>query len=332
MNNIIRTRIAPSPTGDPHIGTLYIAIFNYIFAKQNNGEFILRIEDTDRERLQEGSIDKIIESLKWSGLTPDEDPIKGGQYGPYIQSQRLDIYRKYINILIDNKKAYYCFCTKDRLEKLRNDAQLKHIQPKYDKFCLSLREEVIEQNLKDNKEYVVRLNIPDNTNIEFKDLIRGNITINTSTLDDQILLKSDRYPTYHLSSVVDDHLMKITHVIRGEEWISSTPKHILLYKAFNWEIPTFGHLSLLRNRDKSKLSKRKNNTSIEWFKNEGYLPEALINFLILLGWSHPEGKEIITINEFKKLFSWDRVTKGGPIFDIDKLNWMNGLYIRQKKQ
>ena len=330
MNNIIRTRIAPSPTGDPHIGTLYIAIFNYIFAKQNNGEFILRIEDTDRERLHEGSTDKIIESLKWARLTPNEDPIKGGRYAPYIQSQRLDIYRKYIDILINNKSAYYCFCTKDRLEKLRNEAQLKHIQPKYDKFCLSLREEVIDQNLKDKKEYVVRLSVPDNIDIKFKDLIRGNVIINANSIDDQILLKSNGYPTYHFSSVVDDHLMKITHVIRGEEWISSTPKHILLYKAFNWEIPTFGHLSLLRNRDKSKLSKRKNNTSIEWFKNEGYLPEALINFLILLGWSHPEGKEIITINEFKKLFSWDRVTKGGPIFDIDKLNWMNGLYIRQK--
>ena len=326
----IRTRIAPSPTGDPHIGTIYIAIFNYVFAKQNNGEFILRIQDTDRERLQDDSIDNIIKALKWFGLNIDEDPIKGGKYGPYIQSQRLNIYKKYIEKLIKNKSAYYCFCTKDRLEKLRQKSLLNHTQPKYDKHCLTLSKEIINKNLKEKKEYVIRLNVTANNDITFKDLVRGNVTINTNSIDDQILIKSDGYPTYHLAAVVDDHLMKITHVIRGEEWLSSTPKHILLYRAFGWEIPEFAHLSLLRNNDKSKLSKRKNNVSIGWFIQEGYLPEAIINFLILLGWSHPEGIEIMTMNELIKLFSWDRVTKGGPIFNIDKLNWMNGVYIRQK--
>ncbi len=330
MNTQIRTRIAPSPTGDPHIGTLYSAIFNYAFAKQNNGKFILRIEDTDQKRLKKGSIDSIIQVLKWAELTTDEDPIKGGEYSPYIQSERLDIYKEYSKILIENEKAYYCFCTKERLENLRNEAHEKHIQPKYDKHCLTLSKNIIEKNLEESKDFVIRLNVPYNENIVFNDLIRGEITINTNTFDDQILLKTDRYPTYHMAAVIDDHLMKITHVIRGEEWLSSTPKHILLYKAFDWEIPQFAHFSLLRDKDKSKLSKRKNNTSINWFKKEGYLPQALINFLILLGWSHPEGKEIFKINEFIKLFSWNRVTKGGPIFDIDKLNWMNGLYIRQK--
>jgi glutamyl-tRNA synthetase len=331
-NNIqkkVRTRIAPSPTGDPHIGTLYQSIFDYAFAKQNNGDFIFRIEDTDRERFIEGAEKNMIDALSWAGMPPDESPFKGGKYSPYRQSERLDIYKKYINELIDNKNAYYCFCSKERLASMR-EAQIKNKeQPKYDKYCLNLKKEEINKNLEDKKPYVIRLNVPDNTDIVFNDLIRGEIIINTKSIDDQILLKTDGYPTYHAAVVIDDHLMEITHIIRGEEWISSTPKHILIYKAFGWDIPYFAHLSLLRNRDKSKVSKRHNNTSINWYKEEGYLPEALINYLILLGWSSPDGKEIISMNEFIRNFSFDRVTKGGPIFDIDKLNWINGVYIRQ---
>ncbi len=331
-NNIqkkVRTRIAPSPTGDPHIGTLYQSIFDYAFAKQNNGEFILRIEDTDRQRFIEGAEKNVIDALNWAGIFPDESPLKKSKYSPYRQSERLDIYKKYINDLITSSHAYYCFCTKERLDRIRKDQIKNKEQPKYDKYCLGLKKEEIDKNLEDEKSYVVRLNVPDDTDIIFNDLIRGKITINTKSIDDQILLKTDGYPTYHAAVVIDDHLMEITHIIRGEEWISSTPKHILIYKAFGWDIPYFAHLSLLRNRDKSKVSKRYNNTSIHWYKEQGYLPEALINYLILLGWSSIDGKEIITMQEFIRKFSFSRVTKGGPIFDIDKLNWINGVYIRQ---
>ncbi len=331
-NNIqkkVRTRIAPSPTGDPHIGTLYQSIFDYAFAKQNNGDFILRIEDTDRDRFVKGAEENIINAFKWAGIVPDESPSQGGKYSPYRQSERLYIYKKYINELISRKSAYYCFCSKERLAKIR-EIQIKNkVQPKYDKYCLNLKKDEIDKNLEDNKPYVVRLNVPNDTDIIFDDLIRGRIIINTKSIDDQILLKTDGYPTYHAAVVIDDHLMEITHIIRGEEWISSTPKHILIYKAFGWDIPYFAHLSLLRNRDKSKVSKRHNNTSIDWYREEGYLPEALINYLILLGWSSPDGKEIISMDEFVRKFSFSRVTKGGPIFDIDKLNWINGVYIRQ---
>jgi glutamyl-tRNA synthetase len=326
----VRTRIAPSPTGDPHIGTLYQAIFDYAFAKKNNGEFILRIEDTDRERFVTGSEENIINSLKWAGINPDEGPFNKGDFAPYRQSERLDIYKKYIYKLIEDKKAYYCFCTKERLDDLRQKQIQNKIQSKYDKFCLSLPQEEIKNNLENKKSHVIRLNVKQGEEIIFTDLIRGDIKINTDNIDDQIIMKSDGFPTYHAAVVIDDHLMKITHIIRGEEWISSTPKHILLYKAFEWNIPYFAHLSLLRNRDKSKIAKRESHTSINWYRDNGYLPEALINYLILLGWSHPDDKEIFSMNEFISKFSFERVNKGGPIFDLDKLTWMNGVYIRSK--
>lgn len=326
----VRTRIAPSPTGDPHIGTLYLAIFNYALAKKNNGQFILRIEDTDRERLIEGSTENILYSLKWARIEPDESILKKGKFGPYIQSERLEIYKKYIDRLIENKSAYYCFCTKERLEKLRADQTKNKVQPKYDKHCLLLTDKQIKEKLGNNTPFVIRLNVPQNEEIVFNDLVRGEIKINTNTIDDQVLLKSDGYPTYHAAVVIDDHLMQITHVMRGEEWISSTPKHILIYRSFGWDIPEFIHLSLLRNRDKSKISKRYNHTSLNWYIKEGFLPEALVNYLILLGWSHPEGKEIFDIQEFINKFSFDRINKGGPIFDLEKLKWMNGVYIRSK--
>ena len=329
-NKEIRTRIAPSPTGDPHIGTAYIGIFNLAFARQNGGKFIVRIEDTDRERYVDGTDKIIIENLNWLGIKADESPEIGGIYAPYVQSQRLDIYKEYIKKLLDNKSAYYCFCTKKRLEELRNTQMHSHTQPKYDKKCLALTKEEVDINIKEGKEYVIRLNVKPGIDVKFNDLIRGEIAINTESIDDQVLIKNDGYPTYHFASVVDDHLMKITHIIRGEEWISSTPKHILLYNAFGWEIPEFAHTSLLRNKDRSKISKRKNNTSILWYREQGYLPEAIINFLILLGWSNPSGEEVISTHEFIKKFSFDRMTKSGPIFDIDKLNWINGVYIRKK--
>ncbi len=326
----VRTRIAPSPTGDPHIGTIYQALFDYAYAKQNKGNFILRVEDTDRERFVEGATQKILSSLKWFSIEPDESPVHGGDFGPYVQSERLDIYKKYINDLILKKEAYLCFCTKERLDHIREEQIKNKQQPKYDKHCLNLTKKEIDDLINKGTPSVVRLNVKPGIDIIFNDLIRGEIKIKTDSFDDQVLLKSDGYPTYHAAVVIDDHLMKITHIIRGEEWISSTPKHILLYKAFEWDIPMFAHLSLLRNRDKSKISKRHNNTSIDWYKKEGYLPEALTNYLLLLGWSHPEGKEVYSLDEFIKKFSFDRVSKGGPIFDIDKLNWINGVYIRSK--
>ena len=309
----------------PVVWTPTMKVTNYLVVNS-----ILRIEDTDRERLKEGSENNIIQSLKWAGINPDEDPIIGGEFGPYRQSERLEIYRKYIEELIGNKHAYYCFCTKERLDTLRQGQIDKKIQAKYDKLCLNLKKDEVDEKLKEGIPHVVRLNVKPGEDIIFNDLIRGEIKIKSDIVDDQVLLKSDGYPTYHAAVVIDDYLMKITHIIRGEEWISSTPKHILLYKAFGWEIPYFAHLSLLRNRDHSKVAKRNSNTSINWYKEQGYLPEALINYLILLGWSHPDGKEVFPLSEFISEFSFDRVNKGGPIFDIDKLNWINGVYIRSK--
>ncbi len=324
---MVRTRIPPSPTGeDIHIGNLYTALMNYSFAKKNEGKFIIRIEDTDRERFIEGSEEKILASLKSYGLQYDEGPDNGGPYEPYRQSERLPIYKKYADELIEKKVAYYCFCSKERLEELRNSQLKDGKKTRYDKFCL--------QNVKDGPErvkkgeaHVVRLNVLPNKKIWFEDLIRGQITIDSSEIDDQVLLKSDGYPTYHLAVVVDDHLMEITHVIRAEEWISSTPKHVLLYESFGWEQPIFAHMPILRNPDKSKLSKRKNPVWASWYLKEGILPEAMLNYLALLGWSHPEEKEIFPLSEFIDLFKLEDVKPVGPIFDFVKLKWMNQQYV-----
>lgn len=324
----IRTRFAPSPTGLLHLGSLRTALYAYLFAKKNNGAFILRIEDTDQARLVEGAVDSLIEILKWVGIFFDEGPHCGGDFGPYIQSERLTIYKKYLQILIDMEKAYYCFCSKEKLESLRETQQEQKLPPKYDGHCRQLTKNEIESRLKAMESYVIRLAIPKDRTIKFNDLIRGTISIGSNEIDDQVLMKSDGFPTYHLANVVDDHLMEITHVIRAEEWISSTPKHIILYEAFGWDAPSFAHLPLILNQNKSKLSKRHNDVATELYKQNGYLPECMINFVAFLGWNPGTDKEIFSMDDLISAFEIEKVHKSGAIFDRVKLDWMNGLYIR----
>ncbi|MCD8484141.1 glutamate--tRNA ligase [Candidatus Woesebacteria bacterium] len=326
----IRTRIAPSPTGIAHVGTLYIALFNYAFAKQHGGQFIVRIEDTDRNRFVEGAEEVIFEALEWAGIVPDESVVHGGEYGPYRQSERLETYQQYVEQLIEQGDAYYCFCTSERLADMRAAQQAAKQPPKYDRHCLhtySLEE--ARQKVAAGEQYVVRLRVPEGKS-QWTDMIRGDVEIDHAQIDDQVLLKSDGFPTYHMAVVVDDHLMGITHVMRGEEWISSTPKHLILYEKLGFPVPQYAHMPLLRNTDKSKLSKRKNDVSIVSYRDKGYLPQALLNFLMLLGWSHPDNKEFpISLEEFVRVFDMDRMQKTGPVFDVEKLNWMNGKYLRE---
>lgn len=326
---MVRTRIAPSPTGFPHIGTIYQALFDFAFAKKYNGRFVVRIEDTDRERLVEGAEQKIYEALDWFGLTENESARKGGDFGPYRQSERLPLYKKYAAELVEKGDAYYCFCTKERLEEVRKIMQAEKRIPMYDKHCRNLAKNEVEEKLKNNDSHVIRLKVPENQKIVTVDEVRGKIEFDSSTVDDQVIIKADGYPTYHLAVVVDDHLMKITHAVRGEEWISSSPKHFILYEYFGWERPLFFHTSLLRNPDKSKLSKRHGHTNVSWYQEQGFLPNAILNFLALLGWTHPEEKEIFSIAEFIKLFELKDMRPVAPIFDIKKLEWMNGEYIRK---
>lgn len=325
---MVRTRIAPSPTGeDLHIGNLQTALFNWAYARKHNGQFIVRIEDTDRERYIKGSEEKILQTLNDYGLFYDEGADVGGESGPYKQSERLETYLIYAKDLVEKGAAYYCFCSKERLQKLR-EKQLKEKKiPKYDKHCLNTVKDP-EKKVEQNESFVIRLNVPAKQEIVFTDLVRGEIEIMSDNLDDQILIKSDGYPTYHLAVVVDDHLMNITHVIRGEEWISSTPKHILLYDAFGWEKPQFAHTSLLRNPDKSKISKRKEGVWASWYLKQGYLPRAVLNYLALLGWSHPKQKEFFDMDEFIRVFDLKDMQSVGPVFDIVKLDWLNGEHIR----
>lgn len=324
----IRTRIAPSPTGIAHLGTAYIAMRNLALARQAKGQFLIRIEDTDRERYVEGAVEVIFEAMKWLGYTHDEGPDIGGTHAPYTQSERLPIYRDYALELIKKGHAYYCFCNKERLEQVRESQLAAKQLPRYDGHCRNLTSAEIEANLASSLPHVIRLAVPKEGTTICHDPIRGDVSFENSGLDDQVLIKSDGYPTYHLAVVVDDHLMEITHVVRGEEWLSSTPKHLLLYQAFGWDAPIFAHLPVIRNKDKSKMSKRKNDVSILSHRERGYLPEALNNFMALMGWSHPEGKEIFSLQEFLQVFSLDRVTKTAPIYDLDKLNYYNGYYIR----
>ncbi len=324
----VRTRIAPSPTGeDIHIGNLYTAQLNWAFAKQNEGNFIIRIEDTDRERLVEGAEERILSSIKAFDLNYDEGPDNGGPFAPYRQSERLELYKKYAQELIDKGDAYYCFCSKEKIEEIKNKegqgSKSKHLE-----HCDFNLEEA-KKRIESGDSYVIRLKTPTDTDISFNDLIRGEIKISSNEIDDQILIKSDGFPTYHMAVVVDDHLMEISHIIRAEEWISSTPKHILLYQAFGWDLPIFVHSPILRNPDKSKLSKRKNPVWVSWYLKEGFLPEAVLNYLALMGWSHPEEKEIFSREEFVEKLDLKRISPVGPAFDLVKLEWMNGEYIRQ---
>ena len=326
----VRVRFAPSPTGFLHVGGLRTALYNFLFARKNNGLFVLRIEDTDRTRYVEGAVENLIDTLHWAGLEYDEGPHTGGPYGPYIQSERLEIYKNHTEQLLANGKAYRCFCTTERLEKVRKEREQKKLPPKYDRFCLRLSHHQVEENLQKGIPFVVRMKVLDNTMIRFHDVIREDVEFASEQLDDQVLLKSDGYPTYHLANVVDDHLMQISHVIRGEEWLSSTPKHVLLYQSFGWEMPVFAHLPLLLNPDRSKLSKRQGDVAVEDYRAKGYLKEALINFVALLGWNPGTEQEFFYLNELVEQFSLEGVNKSGAIFNIEKLNWLNFEHLRKR--
>ena len=324
----VRTRIAPSPTGDPHVGTAYVALINYCFAKKHGGKFLLRIEDTDQARSTPESERAILDSLRWLGLSWDEGPDVGGSHGPYRQSERSAIYAKYMDELLAGGHAFRCFCTAERLDEMREAQRLAKLPPRYDGRCLSVPAAESEARAK-TEPSVVRMKVPDRGTAVIEDLRRGKIEIEWNTVDMQILMKSDGLPTYHLANVVDDHLMEITHVIRGEEWVSSAPKHLLLYEYFGWEPPAFLHVPLLRNPDKSKLSKRKNPTSILFYQAMGYLPEALLNFLGLLMVSSAEGEEVMTLDELIARFEVEHLSLGGPVFDVAKLDWLNGKRLRE---
>ncbi len=325
----VRTRIAPSPTGYPHIGTVYQVLFDFAYAKKYDGKFILRIEDTDRARFVDGAEEVIYAALEWFNLSPDESPLHQGEYGPYRQSERLPIYRKYADELIEKGYAYRCFCSKERLEEMRKGMEQRHEMPMYDRKCRNLSSEEISSLLDDKVPHVVRMKIPDDRKIILDDLIMGKIEVDASTVDDQVIVKSDGFPTYHLGVVVDDHLMEITHVFRGREWVSSTPKHILLYEYFGWEMPVHAHLPLILNSDgKGKLSKRHGHASVDYYRDGGYLPEAVLNYLSNIVWNHPEGKEIYTLHEFIELFEMSQITSQGARFDLQKLSWMNQQYMQ----
>lgn len=327
---MVRTRIAPSPTGLLHIGSLYIALKNYAYAKGRDGQFIIRIEDTDRERLVPGAVEATLHTLKAYNLNWDEGPDIGGPYGPYIQSQRLKIYQEYASKLVQSKHAYYCFCSKDRLKAVR-DQQLQNKQlPRYDRHCRGLSSAQLDQKLKAQEPYVIRLKIPDHQTLVVEDLIRGQISFNTDLIDDQVLLKSDGYPTYHLGVVVDDYLMKITHIIRGEEWISSTPKHVLLYQAFGWPLPVYAHApDLLSPTGQGKMSKRHGDVSAQSFLDKGYLPEAMLNFLMILGWATSDQEEILDLKRYLREFDIQDINKKSVAFDLNKLDYLNGVYLRK---
>jgi glutamyl-tRNA synthetase len=328
MTQMVRTRIAPSPTGDPHVGTAYIALFNMCFAKQHGGKFILRIEDTDQARSTAESERDILASMKWLGLDWDEGPDVGGDYGPYRQSERKDDYRAYAEQLVEQGDAFYCFRTPEELDAIREERKAAGLNPGI-KGDLELSDAEVKERLDRGDAHVIRMKVPDEGVCEIDDMLRGKIEIDWSQVDCQILLKSDGMPTYHLANVVDDHKMAITHVIRGEEWINSAPKHQLLYKYFGWDMPVLCHMPLLRNPDKSKLSKRKNPTSINYYERAGFLPEAVVNYLGRMGWSMPDEREKFTLNEMIENFDISRVSLGGPIFDVEKLSWLNGVWIRE---
>ncbi|WP_086932891.1 glutamate--tRNA ligase [Agarilytica rhodophyticola] len=325
----VRTRIAPSPTGDPHVGTAYIALFNLCYAKQHGGKFVLRIEDTDQSRSTPESEQAIFDSLRWLGLDWDEGPDVGGNLGPYRQSERKDIYKKYVDQLLEAGHAFKCYRTPEELDALRAERKASGINTAIKPEDLKLDDKIVAEREAANTPYVVRMNVPTDGICEVEDLLRGKIELDWSMVDAQILMKSDGMPTYHLANVVDDHLMEITHVIRGEEWINSAPKHILLYQYFGWQAPVLCHLPLLRNTDKTKLSKRKNPTSILYYQRMGYMAEALTNYLGRMGWSMPDESEKFSLQEMLDNFDIKRVSLGGPIFDVEKLRWLNSLWIRE---
>ena len=324
----MRVRVAPSPTGDPHVGTAYMSLFNLAFARQQGGQFVLRIEDTDRARYQEDSEAQIFQTLRWLGLDWDEGPDKGGPFAPYRQSERTESYRVHVDRLLADGHAYHCWCSTERLAAMREEQQRAKVPTGYDRMCHGMTREERSALPGFSESPVVRMLIPDDVPLAFPDVVRGEVR--APRPDDQVIVKADGLPTYHLANVVDDHEMGISHVVRGEEWISSTPKHLLLYDWLGWERPAFVHMPLLRNVDKSKISKRKNPAArLTWFQEQGYLPEALRNFLALMGYSQPDGEEIFTFDDMVRDFDWARVNTVGPVFDLDKLGWLNGHYIRE---
>ncbi len=325
-----RVRIAPSPTGDPHVGTAYIALFNYVFAKKYGGQFVLRIEDTDRARSRPEWETMILDALSWCGVRWDEGPDVGGPFAPYRQSERGDIYARHAQMLVDKGAAYPCFCSAERLGALRTEQRAQGAFLGYDGHCRDLAPDVVKAQLADGVPHVIRLAVPKQGTTVVVDKLRGQVVFDNVQIDDQVLLKSDGMPTYHLANVVDDHLMEITHVIRAEEWITSTPKHVLLYEAFGWEAPELIHMPLLRNQDKSKISKRKNPVSINYYRDAGFLPEALLNYLGMMGWTMPDGREKFSLQDMIDSFTFERISLGGPVFDVKKLTWLNGLYLREK--
>ena len=329
----IRTRYAPSPTGRMHVGNLRTALYAYLIAKHEGGDFLLRIEDTDRERYVEGAIDIIYRTLEKTGLIHDEGPDKDGGVGPYVQSERQKqgLYLEYAKKLIEKKQAYYCFCTPERLNSLRSNVNGEEIM-KYDKHCLSLSEEEIKKNLESGIPYVIRQNNPTTGTTSFHDDIYGDITVDNSELDDMVLIKSDGYPTYNFANVVDDHLMGITHVVRGNEYLSSSPKYNRLYEAFGWEVPTYVHCPLITNEEHKKLSKRSGHSSFEDLTEQGYVSEAIVNFVALLGWSPEDDKEIFSLQELIEAFDYKHISKSPAVFDMVKLSWMNGEYLKKMSE
>lgn len=324
-------RIAPSPTGDAHVGTGYIALFNYAFAKQQGGKFLLRIEDTDQARSTKESEAAILDALRWLGISWDEGPDVGGPNGPYRQSERLDIYREHAELLVEKGHAYWCSCTPERLAELRKEQMARKENPGYDGRCRDRDPAEVKREIEAGAPAVIRLKTPREGETRFVDRLREEIAIPNAEVDDQVLLKSDGFPTYHLANVVDDRLMGVTHVIRGEEWISSTPKHVMLYEAFGWEMPEFIHLPLLRNADKSKVSKRKNPVSLSYYREAGYLPDVVVNFLGMMAFTFEDGREIFSLQDFVENFTLERISLGGPVFDQAKLLWLNGRYLREKR-
>jgi glutamyl-tRNA synthetase len=322
MSDPVVVRVAPSPTGDPHVGTAYVALFNFAYRHKRGGRFILRLDDTDRQRYNPESEARVLSELEWLGLAADEDPVKGGPDGPYRQSERTEIYRKACGELLAKGAAYRCDCTKERLDEVRAGQRARKEQQGYDGHCR-------DRDVPADRPHVVRLKVPRTGEITFKDGLRDAITIACQTVDDQVLLKTDGFPTYHLATVVDDHEMGVTDVLRAEEWINSTPKHVLIYEALGWEFPRHYHLPLLRNADKSKISKRKNHTSLTWYRDNGFLPQAMVNFLGLMGFGFGDDREEFSLEEFIEAFEPDRIKTSQPIFDLAKLEWLNGVYIRK---
>lgn len=332
----VRVRFAPSPTGFVHIGSLRTALYNYLFAKGKGGKYVLRIEDTDQTRYVKGAIEGMLDSMDWAGVHHDEgfqleegQLVEKGEFGPYMQSRRLEIYQKHIKQLLHQQDAYHCFCSKERIDQLREEQKSRGETPRYDGHCKGLSPEEVSEKLLKEEDYVIRMKLPKNREIAFEDLVRGKMTFNTEDMDDQVLIKSDGFPTYHFAVVVDDYLMGITHIIRGEEWVTSTPKHIHLYKCFGWDLPSYVHLPNILNKDKKKLSKRQGDVAVEDFQKKGYLPEALVNYIALIGWSPEDNQEIFTMEELQEKFDLKRVSKSGGVFDVEKLNWVNNHYIKE---